>query len=116
VLSAPATRAAAAPHDGIVDPAAPPSASRRKVLRNAGKIVGGAFLSQVGQQPHAAVAFPLAPLGSVKRVGAEKTRGLTTEQIAEQLEKDLVEGQYFVTVGVWAVNAEAETARRPSWR
>lgn len=63
----------------------------------------GAFVSQavapwLGSR-QSALAFPLAPLGKVEAVGGAKTRGLTMEQLKDQLEKDLREGQYFVTVG-----------------
>lgn len=83
-------------------PAAPPS-SRRAVLRKGALVGVGAFVSQVvtpwlGSR-QSAVAFPLAPLGKVEAVGGEKMRGLTLEQLKDQLEKDLREGQYFVTVG-----------------
>eukprot|EP01025_Chloroclados_australasicus_P055705 TRINITY_DN6810_c0_g1_i6.p2 TRINITY_DN6810_c0_g1~~TRINITY_DN6810_c0_g1_i6.p2 ORF type:complete len:262 (-),score=13.99 TRINITY_DN6810_c0_g1_i6:397-1119(-) len=44
-----------------------------------------------------ALALPLAPLGKTKRVGAEKLVGQPAEKIMATLEKDLKEGQYFVT-------------------
>jgi hypothetical protein len=46
--------------------------------------------------PAPARAFPLAPLGGVERVGGEKLR-LPIADVAKTLERDLVDGQYFVT-------------------
>ena len=61
----------------------------------------GAVLSGVvdfgGFVDGTARALPLAPLGKVQRVGNEKLR-LSIDQMKDQLEKDLREGQYFVTV------------------
>jgi len=48
-------------------------------------------------QPEQASAFPLAPLGAVKAVGGEKRRGVSVEEVRDTLEKDLRDGQYFVT-------------------
>ena len=39
----------------------------------------------------------LAPLGEVKRVGGDKRTDLTAEKVRDQLERDLRDGQYFVT-------------------
>ena len=42
-------------------------------------------------------ALPLAPLGAVKRVGGDKRTDLTAQKVRDQLERDLRDGQYFVT-------------------
>lgn len=68
--------------------------SRRKVL---GGLSLGGLLGMGAPEP--AASLPLAPLGSVKAVGGAKRRDLSVEQIKDQLEKDLTEGQYFVTAG-----------------
>ena len=47
--------------------------------------------------PERASALPLAPLGEVKRVGGDKRTDLTAEKVRDQLERDLRDGQYFVT-------------------
>ncbi|GFR48705.1 hypothetical protein Agub_g10661 [Astrephomene gubernaculifera] len=44
-----------------------------------------------------AAALPLGPLGPVVRVGDAKRTGLTTEEVAAILSRDLAEGKYFVT-------------------
>jgi hypothetical protein len=42
-------------------------------------------------------SFLLPPAGNVKRVGGDKRTGLTVEEVARVLERDLAQGQYFVT-------------------
>ena len=53
---------------------------------------GAVFLSS----PPSSGALPLAPLGGVKPVGGEKRR-LPIDEVARIIERDLSEGQYFVT-------------------
>ncbi|GIL90152.1 hypothetical protein Vretimale_16354 [Volvox reticuliferus] len=56
-----------------------------------------AFVALHDGQTSPAAALPLGPLGSVKRVGGDKQTGLSAEEVAEVLRRDLAEGQYFVT-------------------
>jgi hypothetical protein len=42
-------------------------------------------------------AVPLAPLGGVRRVGGEKMKGLSDDEVKVILEEDISGGQYFVT-------------------
>ncbi len=83
-------RGARAPPPPAPDPA---SASRRDALLRLGAATGAVLLSGA---PAPARAFPLAPLGGVERVGGEKLR-LPIADVAKTLERDLVDGQYFVT-------------------
>ena len=55
---------------------------------------GAVFLTGASSPP--ADALPLAPLGGVKPVGGEKRR-LPIDDVARIIERDLSEGQYFVT-------------------
>lgn len=48
-------------------------------------------------EPTSAIAVPLAPLGGLTRIGGEKLTGLSDDQVKAILNKDLDEGQYFVT-------------------
>jgi hypothetical protein len=57
-------------------------------------VLGGAVLPSRHDD---ADAFPLAPLGAVKSVGAAKRANLGASAIAAILRDDLVNGQYFVT-------------------
>jgi hypothetical protein len=50
--------------------------SRRSAL-----LAAGLSLSLVGQQPWEACALPLAPLGTVQRVGGDKLTGLTDDEV-----------------------------------
>ncbi|KAG2486833.1 hypothetical protein HYH03_014516 [Edaphochlamys debaryana] len=74
--------------------------SRRGVL--IGLSGGAAAITVASQLADLAVtpgaqALPLGPLGPVKRVGGEKRTGLTSDEVAEVLRRDLAVGQYFVT-------------------
>ncbi|GLI71493.1 hypothetical protein VaNZ11_016708 [Volvox africanus] len=70
------------------------SDSRRTVLRRFVTIGLFAFLEG---PPSPAIALPLGPLGPVRRVGGDKQTGLSVEEVAEVLRRDLARGQYFVT-------------------
>lgn len=72
---------------------APAFLGRRAAMLSAA--VAAASSSQSFSLP--AAAIPLAPLGRVKAVGGEKRTGLSAEEVAAVLERDLREGQYFVT-------------------
>ncbi|GLC39853.1 hypothetical protein PLESTB_001292000 [Pleodorina starrii] len=65
-------------------------------LRAAAAAAGGAVGLTAATAGRAA-ALPLGPLGPVRRVGGDKRTGLSAEEVAAVLKRDLAEGQYFVT-------------------
>ena len=74
-------------------PSSPPVHLRR---RHALVALVAAAVAPSGPEQRAS-ALPLAPLGEVKRVGGDKRTDLTAEKVRDQLERDLRDGQYFVT-------------------
>ncbi|KAG2428543.1 hypothetical protein HYH02_014347 [Chlamydomonas schloesseri] len=60
-------------------------------------LAGAAALAAAPLAAGPASALPLGPLGPVKRVGGDKRTGLTAEEVADVLRRDLEVGQYFVT-------------------
>ncbi|KAG2427637.1 hypothetical protein HXX76_012288 [Chlamydomonas incerta] len=76
------------PHRQAAAPA--PSAGRRALLAGAVALAAAPLAGAAG-------ALPLGPLGPVKRVGGDKRTGLTAEEVADVLRRDLEVGQYFVT-------------------
>lgn len=75
-------------------PAVLGSSGRRQLLASAASLGFCTFL-QLPSGPASAV--PLGPLGPVQRVGGDKRTGLSAEEVAEVLRRDLAVGQYFVT-------------------
>jgi hypothetical protein len=86
LATASSVRRRAPPRDPAPRAATP--SRRDAILLGAGAV----FLSS----PPSSGALPLAPLGGVKPVGGEKRR-LPIDEVARIIERDLSEGQYFVT-------------------
>ena len=66
------------------------SPTRRQLLASASAAV---LLSAAP----ASQALPLAPLGAVQHVGGAKVTGLSADQVADILARNLRDGQYFIT-------------------
>ena len=73
----------------------PSEISRRQLFA---ATVAATTLLASRSQPLPALALPLAPLGKASsQIGGEKLTGLTPQQVADILARNLREGEYFIT-------------------
>lgn len=83
-------------HDDTQSNARPTSVLHEQGLSRRAAVTSTALLvASLMLQP--AEAIPLAPLGAARSVGGSKLTGLTVQEVKDILERDLRDGQYFVT-------------------